>query len=315
MTTLKCECVPDHLELRFTSGASSMTPRDTCVVLVTNRSHVQRCFLTIWQLRWFGKYRGDIVIVVGDDLKAAVPAMARSALKVRPVFFPELDRSEAIKRLKSAPNTSEVVFTKPFQFHKVHIFDTFFTQWKSVLYVDTKMRVFNPIHPLLNLDCDDSLIAHSDAYPDYTRTLESQFNTQDFPELAEEADQLVPLDSDYFQTGMMLFDTAIISQATVQEIAELSQKFINSNSNEQGIINLWAQSRNLWVKLPTSASEGKLLYDYWERAPHTPADYLLLKYPREMREGIFRRIVNKLFHTYWFLLARRIDRTLLAKSA
>ena len=281
------------------------------MALVTNRSHLQRCFLTIWQLRWFGKYRGDIVIVVGEDLKVACPAIARSSLKVMPIYFPELDRSEAIKRLKNAPNTSDVVFNKPFQFHKVHIFDTFFTQWKKVLYVDTKMRVFNPIHPLLDLDCRNSLIAHSDAYPKYTRSLRSQFNHEDFVELTEEANQLVPLDSDYFQTGMMLFDTGIISETTVHEISELSRKFINSNSNEQAIINLWAQSRNLWKKLPTSPSEGKLFYDYWERAPHTPQHYLLLKYPQKASGGLVRKIVNELFNIYWSVFGRQIDKALI----
>ena len=285
-----------------------MRVRDTCVVLVTNRSHLERCFLTVWQLRWFGQYRGDIVVIVGDDLRTAMPAIARSGLGVTPQYFPELDRSEALARAMEAPNTSEVVFTKPFQFHKVHLFDAFFKQWRKVLYIDTKMRVFNPIKPLLELDCENSLIAHSDAFPDYTRTLESQFNTKDFPDLAKEIDALVQLESDYFQTGMILYDTSIISDTTVDEIVDLAHRFINSNSNEQAIINLWAQARKLLKKLPTSPAEGKLLYDYWEREPFSAEDYLLLKYPRVIPTNQKRMLAAWGFSVYWRILTRRLSR-------
>ncbi len=248
------------------------------------------------------------MVIVGDDLRTTMPAIARSGLGVTPQYFPELDRSEALARAKEAPHTSEVVFTKPFQFHKVHLFDAFFKQWKKVLYVDTKMRVFSPIRPLLELDCENSLIAHSDAFPDYTRTLESQFNTKDFPDLTKEIDALVPLESDYFQTGMILYDTTIISDTTVHEIVNLAHKFVNSNSNEQAIINLWAQARNLWKKLPTSPVEGKLLYDYWEREPSSAEDYLLLKYPRVIPQSLKRKVAGGVFSVYWRLLTRELSR-------
>ena len=248
------------------------------------------------------------MVIVGDDLRTAIPAIAHSGLAVTPQFFPELDRSEALARAKEAPHTSEVVFTKPFQFHKVHLFDAFFKQWRKVLYVDTKMRVFNPIRPLLELDCENSLIAHSDAFPDYTRTLDSQFNTKDFPDLTKEIDALVPLKSDYFQTGMILYDTTIISDATVHEIVDLARKFINSNSNEQAIINLWAQARKLWKKLPTSSVEGKLLYDYWEREPFSAGDYLLLKYPRVMPTSLKRKLAGWGFSVYWRFFTRQLSR-------
>ena len=246
------------------------------------------------------------MVIVGDDLRTAMPAISRSGLGVTPQYFPELDRSEALARAKEAPHTSEVVFTKPFQFHKVHLFDAFFKQWRKVLYVDTKMRVFNPIRPLLELDCENSLIAHSDAFPDYTRKLESQFNTKDFPDLTKEIDALVPLESDYFQTGMILYDTTIISDTTVHEIVDLAHKFINSNSNEQAIINLWAQARMLWKRLPTSPAEGKLLYDYWEREPFSAEDYVLLKYPRTIPKSFSRRLANRGFSAYWRKFARQL---------
>lgn len=279
---------------------------DICVVLVTNELHLQRCFLTVWQLRLFGKYMGDIVIIVGDDLKSLIPTISSSILKVKPKYFPELDRSQALKQLRNASGTSEVVLNKPFQFHKIHVFSTFFKQWRKILYLDTKMRVFNPIGPILNLDCENSLVAHSDGYPEFNRTFSSQFNTIEFPELSRRVNRLVSLSNDYFQTGMMLFDTSIISEKTVEELQRMSEIYVNSNTNEQGIINIWAQSRKIWRRLPTLPLSGKLIYDFHEREPHRPQDYLLLKYPRNLKEGLGRKILNKLFRFYWRIFALRL---------
>ncbi len=39
------------------------------VVLVTNRKYLRRCLHTVWQLRRFGDYDGDVVVIVGSDLK------------------------------------------------------------------------------------------------------------------------------------------------------------------------------------------------------------------------------------------------------
>jgi hypothetical protein len=280
---------------------------ETCVALVTNRSHFQRCLLTIWQLRWFGKYRGDVVVVVGDDLRYAIPSIQKLTIGVIPVYFPDIDREEALTRLKKAENTSHVVFTKPFQFHKIYCFSTFFKNWKKVLYMDTKMRVFHPIQPLLELDCSNSVIAHSDAFPEYSRSLGSQFNLSDFPEMGAKIEALAPLTADYFQTGMMLYDTALIDEGTVDELIELSQEFFNANSNEQAIMNLWAERHNLWKKLPTEPVESRLLYDYWERDPHTPDDYILLKYPKAKKEDLWRRSINAIFKIYWRGANRKIS--------
>jgi hypothetical protein len=291
-----------------------MADQGSCVVMVTNRAHLQRCLTTVWQLRWFGRYRGEIIMIVGNDLEADIPKIARSGLRVTPRHFPDIDRTETLSELEGAMHTSEVVFTKPFQFQKVYVFDVYFKQWSRILYLDTKMRVLNPISKVLDLDCSNSLVAHSDSFPDFTRTFESQFNVKDFPELAEEADLIAPLGEDYFQTGMMLFDSKIIAEDTVEDILKLARKFINSNTNEQAIINLWAKSRKLWKKLPTSPVDGKLLYDYWPRESRSLGDYVLLKRVRRVPDRGLRRLSNLLFHLYWrvFSWTLRRDRSIKA---
>ena len=247
------------------------------------------------------------MVVVGDDLRYAIPAIKKLAIGISPVYFPDINREEVLARLEKTKHSSDVVFNKPFQFHKIYCFSTFFKSWNKVLYMDTKMRVFHPIQPILDLDCSHSVIAHSDAFPEYSRTIGSQFNLSDFPEMGAKIATLVPLTADYFQTGMLLYDTAVIDEGTVDELINLSQEFFNANSNEQAIMNLWAQRHNLWRKLPTEPVKSRLLYDYWEREPHTPDDYILLKYPKAKKSGLSRRSVNFIFKIYWRSVQRKIS--------
>ena len=81
------------------------------------------------------------MVVVGEDLRYAIPAIEKLDTGIIPVYFPDIDLEEALARLRKAENTAHVVFTKPFQFHKIYGFSTFFKSWKNALYVDRKMRV------------------------------------------------------------------------------------------------------------------------------------------------------------------------------
>ena len=275
-----------------------------CVVMVTNKLYLERCLATIWQLRLFGLYRGEVVLIVGDDLREQIPTLGRLGLKIIPRYFPEIDRSNQLERIMGGQGLSGTEESKGFQFHKFYCFDEFFLKWDRVLYVDAGMRVIRPIREILELDCSGSLLAHSDAFPTFVWRLENQFNLVDFPETRDLLGELVPLDSDYFQTTMMYFDTNIIQPQTVQDLRNLMVQFPNSRTNDQGIINLWALARNLWKRLPTHNSSGPSYYDFHERNDMETNDYILLKYPRQPR---MRRqfLSDLLFNIYWRLVARR----------
>ena len=280
-----------------------------CVALVTNRKYLRRCLLTVWQLRFFGKYRGEVVVIVGSDLVRRIPVLEKLFLRISPVYFPELDLATVQSRLQGAQGLGGTELTKTFQYHKFHVFSEYFTRWDKVLYLDSGMTVLKPIDHFWSLDVKGSLIAHSDAFPNLEWKLRDQFNWVDFPELEPEMADMVNLSADYFQTTMMLFDTSIISPTTVEELVEFTQRFPNSRTNDQGIVNLWALPKGLWKPLPTNRVNGSLLYDFSERDRLSEKDYVLIKYPKKKNlRG--HGLSNLMFRRYWRWVTWRMDRDL-----
>ena len=155
-----------------------------CIILVTNRPYLAKCEETIRQLLTNGYYQDDIVIVIGDDLKDYDFNYQNEKIIVK--YFPDIDRTNIIKILSDKPIGDGRVFTKTFQWHKVHCFDLFFKQWDVCLYIDAGMHIFNNINVFFDLDWKNSLLAHSDSYPFYDWTLNFQFDGEQFSDLYNE---------------------------------------------------------------------------------------------------------------------------------
>ena len=272
---------------------------------MSNRAYLDKALLTVWQLRLFGRYRGDVVLVVGDDLKGAIRPLEKSLLRITPIHFPDIERSSEDALLRGAKSTLGAQSGKTFQFHKFFCFSPFFKKWNNILYIDAKMRIYAPISPILRLNCSDSIVAHSDSYPDFQRTLRDQFNFLDFPELELGLEREANLDADFFQTTMMYFDSSIIEEGSVEELVTLSRRFPNSRTNDQGIINIWSQGKNLWTRLPTARPGGGFFYDFHERAGREASDYIMLKYPKYPQKTAARSISNYAFSLFRTLENRR----------
>lgn len=248
---------------------------DNCIILMCNQPYLNKARNTIKQLREIGKYQDDIVLLVGDDLKELIVD------DVIVKYFPNIDRSSIIEILKYKPISSDGrEFIKPFQWHKVHIFDTYFKKWKKCLYIDAGMHIFNPIDKIMNLDCTNKLLAHSDAYPTFEWKLKVQFNESQFPELYKELCSTYDLEIDYFQSGILLYDTNIIEHNTKDELLSLSNKYINSRTNEQGIMNIYFNCiKKIWEPVKINDNDT-YYYDYWERDNLQYFNYIMLKYPK-----------------------------------
>ena len=140
--------------------------------------------------------------------------------------------------------------------------------------------IFNDISKLMNQDCENKLIAHSDSYPTYEWKLSIQFDKIQFPELFEELSNCFNLEIDYFQSTIMLFDTKIILNDTFDELIMLSKKWINSRTNEQAIMNLYFNCcRKVWK--PSLIKDNEIYYyDFFERGNLNCHNYIMLKYPK-----------------------------------
>ena len=68
---------------------------------------------------------------------------------------------------------------------------------------------------------------------------------------------------DYFQTGILYFDTSIIDESTKKDLINLAEKFPLSTTNEQGIMNLYFKdTKNLYSEL-VKKIDSYTSYFYW----------------------------------------------------
>lgn len=258
-----------------------------CVITSCNKSHLQKALGTIRQLKSFGGYDGDVVLLIGDDLK---DIEINEDVIVK--YYPTIDRSHVLNRLNGMSTSDGRDFDKPFQWHKIYAFDIFFKQWDKCLLLDAGMHVFKSIEKILNIDCINKIVAHSDSnpYTHYEASLEDrvskvnlsqQFeNSARFNGLYKELETRYDLYVDYFQTGLCLYDTNIISNDLTAQILEYGDKYINTRTNEQAIMNLiFNCEKKIWSPLPIRDDET-YYYDYFERADLTYDKYIMLKYPR-----------------------------------
>lgn len=250
----------------------------TCIVTYTNQDFIEKVRGTIFELRTIGNYDGDIVVIVGDDLKDNPPYL-HDGVTVK--YFPEIEREEYFQKLREKPITvglDNPETNKPFLWHKLYTFHQYFKQWDKCLCLDGGMRIFKPIDKILNLDCKGKFLAHSDAYPTYEWRLYDQFDQVQFPEIYEDLQNEFDLNIDYFQTTMYMFNTNIIEDNTFDTLVELSKKYFTSKTSDQGLVNLYFNNKkyyNIWEQIKIK-DDQTYYYDYFERPGRYYQDYIML---------------------------------------
>lgn len=239
----------------------------TCVVFVANEAYLDKFIETCRQLIEYGRYRGAICLIVGDDLKDKAqmhPFIIRHCVYVK--YFPDIVFPSSFYKVQNElQSTDGRNLMKKFQWHKLHLFNSFFKNWDYVFYMDCGMNIYRPIQPMIDVRKKGALLAHSDAYPTYEWKLGGQYEKTHplYQELCKKYD----LDIDYFQTGIMLYDTKIIRDDTFQELYNLAVQYPISRTNEQAIMALYFTTiYKVWEQIPLrSATENVLFYDYWAR--------------------------------------------------
>jgi hypothetical protein len=248
------------------------------IVLLCNRLYLSRCIQTIINLRTIGKYNGPndyILLIRGDDWNLdSIDKESANILStnVKIIYFSDIDLSSITEQHNkysySSPWNNHT--HKTFQWHKLYLFHSYFKQYEKILYIDVGMKIYKDIHPLFEIDCKNSLLAHSDAYPyKHGWTLEVQFEMNANKDCSTKLSKQYNLNVDYFQTTIMLFDTNIIKEDTFDNLKLLMNTYPISKTNEQAIMNLYFNcEEKVWKQIPF----GK--YDYMRRENY---DYILTK--------------------------------------
>ena len=135
-------------------------------------------------------------------------------------------------------------------------------KWDYIFYLDINMTIHEDINPILKILPKNEILARADGFPNYEWKLKSQFDTTN--EIFNELEQIFNLNTvNYFQTGILYFDTKIIEKNTFKEIIDLVNRFPISITNEQGILNLYFKYVNPKYSELVDYIDGKLSYFYW----------------------------------------------------
>ena len=237
------------------------------VTVVSNFKFLYNHFNNLYsQIRGKGNYKGEILVITTKFSPCFLISSIRKKnnvkiLRFKNIKFDKVTETE-LNNLETFndPNRN---LTKKFQWHKLHLFDVCMKNWDYVFYLDINMYIHSDINPILELTPDDCFMARADTYPNYDRDLNTQFD-QTHPlylELEKNYDLSV---SDYFQTGVMYFDTRIISDQTKDQIISLVNKYPITKTNEQGILNLYYYLQEKKYRELPSKIGGYTTYFYWK---------------------------------------------------
>lgn len=239
-------------------------PKKTTLCLVANFKYLYKNFPRIYkQIRGNGKYNGEILVITSLTCPTFLIKFLKKSNKVSVLRFRKIKFDEKAEHKLSNLNLgSNRHVNKNFQWHKLYLFDKKIKKWDYVFYLDINMHIHHDINPLLNIKPNNKLLARADGYPNYEWKLSSQFDSTDkkYSTLNEMYDLEI---NNYFQTGVMYFDTKIINLETFKEIIELVNNFPITITNEQGILNLYfIFIKNNYQQLVEKV-DSKISYFYW----------------------------------------------------
>jgi len=124
------------------------------------------------------------------------------------------------------------------------------------------MHIHYPINKVLSIYPEGKFTARTDGYPEYKHKLQSQFD-ENHPKNFDLSKKYDLETKFYFQTGVMYFDTNLISKNTINEIIGLVEEYPITKTNEQGILNLYFMyEKGIFEELLLEIDDF-LVYYYW----------------------------------------------------
>jgi hypothetical protein len=256
----------------------------TVFVLVTDIVYFSKAKRTIIDLRGRGNWQGDIVVITIDfDLVANF----KDFYNITETKFPKIDKLSLLEKIgrNGFSNSDKRELTKLNQWEKLHVFDKYFKKWQKVVFLDAGLRVLDDIKYLLEIDCNDKILAPKDG----KHYIDQEFHCQlsyDKPELIDsltlEFGEPI-LKSNYMLNCMWVYDTSILGLCDKEQLIEAMNKYPFCKTNEMGIMNLLFHFKyHLWEPFPVKATNEKFLFDWCELNQTyntTWREYCFIKYP------------------------------------
>ena len=238
----------------------------TAIAVVANLKYLRKYANNfIHQVRTKGNFNGEIVIITSYFIPLFIFRNIRKDNKITVLRFNKIRFDRKTKKYLDDiifldwPNRNK---TKSYQWNKIHLFDMKMKAWDYIFYLDINMNVHFDLNNIFGLRPKNIFYARADGYPEYKKDLSSQFDKESpFIELLEKNFDLSA--TNYFQTGVMYYDSSLITKDTKIDIINLAKAYPLSITNEQGIMNLYFSNlKNLYQELPVERN-GFEIYYYW----------------------------------------------------
>lgn len=248
-----------------------------CVATYTDAGYLQRAKTTIHELRTNGKFFGDIVVMTDGTFKIDQRFILKYNLTIKE--YPDIDVSNLIEQIKKHPfkDSDGREYNKTKQWNKLYVFDTYFKQWDFVFFFDAGMRIFDSLDYFYPQFKSGALVAMDDGHPEFTKKFDSQIELSN-TEVVDKLKTIYDIRGNYFLNCMFMFDTALITDTTLQELIAMMNEYPICKTNEMAVMNIYFKS--VWVPLRIYLADERILFDWTERGNRPRSDYITLKYPR-----------------------------------
>ena len=258
--------------------------KETTFVLVTDQGYFSKAKKTIVELRSKGRWWGSVVLIAIDF---EPPVNFLTFYEITCVHFPTIDLSQLLKTIgKGFSDGDGRELNKTNQWEKLHVFESYFKQWKRVILMDAGTHILNSVDPLLALDYHQKLLAPTDDSGDPTKIKPFRLQlSHDHPDVLARLLQdfgAEILECSYFLNGLFIYDTNLLEFITMGQLIETMNQYPICKTNEMTLMNIVFNFKyHVWTPFPQKTPTGKYLFD-WSEANHPRThwtQYCFLKYP------------------------------------
>ena len=256
----------NHLEYQWCKKISK------AVVFVANLPYFGNFITSLIQLHDVGKYQGPVILIAADDLYETEylnnPNIKKYNVKV--INFKNIEKVLSHETKNKLVEYYTAGGKKNFNwcfgcFNKFYLFNTYFKQYKYIMYLDTGVKIYRPIWDMFSLIRKNKILAHHDDFPKYHWALLDKFRNIE-PYISNLSKEFDTATKQYFQTTIMLYDTSIIQEDTIDNIIKLVDKYPMSENGDQEYISLYFhQVMKQMEQIDIKKNENYYYYDYYQR--------------------------------------------------
>lgn len=246
------------------------------VVTYSDSKYWPRAQRTISDIRVKGQFYGDVVVMTDGGFKIDPRYINKMHLIVKE--YPDIDVTNLLNQIKKHPFTLSDgrEYTKTKQWNKLYIFDTYFTQWDFIFFVDAGLRIFDKLEYFYPQFRENAITALDDGHPDFTKKFTTQIELSNI-DVVQRLQQIYDINSNYFLNCLFMFDTKLIQPETLKELIILMNSYPICKTNEMAIMNIYFHKN--WAPLNVYLRDGRILFDWSERNSNSWSHYVALKYP------------------------------------